>query len=342
MNNIILYQTPQGTVKIEVRYENDTFWLTQKSLAELFGVEVPAISKHLNNIFEDGELNKIATISILEIVQKEGSRNVKRNVEFYNLDAVIAVGYRVNSKQATQFRIWATATLKEFIIKGFVLDDERLKQGKQFGKDYFDELLARIRDIRASEKRFYQKIRDLFVLSQDYDKSDKKTDLFFAETQNKLLYATTKQTAAEIIMSRAKADLPNMGLTSWKGSRVRKEDIFIAKNYLYEDEIDTLNRLVTLFLDTAELRVKDQNELSLDFWKAEVDGIIAFSRKKILSNLGKISQDEAKKFTQKQYQIFDDNRKRLEAKEIDDEEEEILNELIKKTKKNNEFENNST
>lgn len=211
MNNIILYQTPQGTVKIEVRYENDTFWLTQKSLAELFGVEVPAISKHLNNIFEDGELNKIATISILEIVQKEGSRNVKRNVEFYNLDAVIAVGYRVNSKQATQFRIWATATLKEFIIKGFVLDDERLKQGKRFGKDYFDELLARIRDIRASEKRFYQKIRDLFVLSQDYDKSDKKTDLFFAETQNKLLYATTKQTAAEIIMSRAKADLPNMG-----------------------------------------------------------------------------------------------------------------------------------
>jgi len=342
MNNIILYQTPQGTVKIEVRYENDTFWLTQKSLAELFGVEVPAISKHLNNIFEDGELNKIATISILEIVQKEGSRNVKRNVEFYNLDAVIAVGYRVNSKQATQFRIWATATLKEFIIKGFVLDDERLKQGKQFGKDYFDELLARIRDIRASEKRFYQKIRDLFVLSQDYDKSDKKTDLFFAETQNKLLYATTKQTAAEIIMSRAKADLPNMGLTSWKGSRVRKEDIFIAKNYLDEDEIDTLNRLVTLFLDTAELRVKDQNELSLDFWKAEVDGIIAFSRKKILSNLGKISQDEAKNFTQKQYQIFDDNRKRLEAKEIDDEEEEILNELIKKTKKNNEFENNST
>jgi len=342
MNNIILYQTPQGTVKIEVRYENDTFWLTQKSLAELFGVEVPAISKHLNNIFEDGELNKIATISIMEIVQKEGSRNVKRNVEFYNLDAVIAVGYRVNSKQATQFRIWATATLKEFIIKGFVLDDERLKQGKQFGKDYFDELLARIRDIRASEKRFYQKIRDLFVLSQDYDKSDKKTDLFFAETQNKLLYATTKQTAAEIIMSRAKADLPNMGLTSWKGSRVRKEDIFIAKNYLDEDEIDTLNRLVTLFLDTAELRVKDQNELSLDFWKAEVDGIIAFSRKKILSNLGKISQDEAKNFTQKQYQIFDDNRKRLEAKEIDDEEEEILNELIKKTKKNNEFENNST
>ena len=236
-NEIILYTTAQGNVQISVVYNCDTFWLTQKTMAELFGVEVPAISKHLANIFETKELDPHSTISIVETVQQEGIRSVKRNIEFYNLDAVIAVGYRVNSKQATQFRIWATQTLREFIIKGFVINDERLKQGKQFGKDYFDELLARIRDIRASEKRFYQKVRDLFMLSNDYDKTDKKTELFFAEVQNKLLYAVSKQTAAEMIVSRAKADLPNMGLTAWKGSRIRKEDIYIAKNYLTEDEI---------------------------------------------------------------------------------------------------------
>lgn len=247
MSQIILYENEAGKIKVDVHFENETFWLTQKAMAALFGVEVPAISKHLGNIFETNELQKEATISILETIHKEEKRQVKRNLEFYNLDAVIAVGYRVNSHQATQFRIWATQTLKEFIIKGFVMDDERLKHGKEFGKDYFDELLARIRDIRASEKRFYQKVRDLFVLSQDYDKTDKKTEQFFATVQNKLLYAVTQQTVAELIVNRAKADLPNMGLTNWKGSRVRKEDIFIAKNYLSQDEIDTLNRIVTLF-----------------------------------------------------------------------------------------------
>ena len=247
--NIILYQTPEGTVKVEVRFENETFWLTQKAMAELFQTSRENITMHLQNILKEGELDENSVSKDFLHTAADG-KNYK--TKFYNLDAVIAVGYRVNSKQATQFRIWATQTLKEFIVKGFVLDDERLKQGKSFGKDYFDELLARIRDIRASEKRFYQKIRDLFMLSEDYDISDKNTELFFAEIQNKLLFAVTKSTAAEIISHRAKADLPNMGLTTWKGSRVRKEDIFIAKNYLKEDEIDMLNRMVTLFLDTAE------------------------------------------------------------------------------------------
>ncbi|MFV0387397.1 MAG: RhuM family protein, partial [Pyrinomonadaceae bacterium] len=244
-------------------------------MAELFGVQVPAISKHLKNIFDEGELSESTTISKMETVVNRGFRGeVTELVDFYNLDAIIAVGYRVNSKQATQFRIWATQTLKEYITKGFVLDDERLKQGKNFGKDHFDELLARIRDIRASEKRFYQKIRDLFMMSEDYDKTDKKTELFFAEVQNKLLFAATQHTAAEIIVQRAKAETLNMGLTSWKGSRVRNEVVIIAKNYLSEDEIDTLNRMVTLFLDTAVLRVKEQIPLSIDFWKQEAVSVI--------------------------------------------------------------------
>lgn len=332
-NNIILYENESGKIKVDVRFENENFWLTQKAMAALFGVEVPAISKHLNNIYETDELQKESTISILETVQLEGNRNVKRSLEFYNLDAVIAVGYRVNSKQATQFRIWATQTLKEFIIKGFVLDDERLKQGKDFGKDYFDELLARIRDIRASEKRFYQKVRDLFALSQDYDKTDKKTEQFFATVQNKLLYAVTQNTASEIIVSRAKADLPNMGLTTWKGSRVRKEDIFIAKNYLNEDEIDTLNRMVALFLDTAELRVKDQIPLTMHFWEEEADSVIQFSRKPVLTNSGSISHEEMKKIATKHYETFDTERKKIEAKEADLEDQKAIEQLIQKSKK---------
>lgn len=333
MSNIILYENELGKIKVNVRFENENFWLPQKAMAELFGVEVPAISKHLANIYETNELQKEATISILETVQKEGARNVKRGLEFYNLDAIIAVGYRVNSKQATQFRIWATQTLKEFIIKGFVLDDERLKQGKEFGKDYFDELLARIRDIRASEKRFYQKIRDLFTLSDDYDKTDQKTEQFFAIIQNKLLYAVTKQTAAEIIVNRAKSDIPNMGLTSWKGSIVRKEDVFIAKNYLTSDEIDTLNRMVALFLDTAELRVKDQIPLSIHFWKEEADHVIQFSRKPLLENSGSISHEEMKKIATKHYETFDTSRKKEEALLADLEDQKAIEQLIQKSKK---------
>ena len=333
MQNIILYESPQGKISIAVRFENETFWLTQKAMAELFKCTTDNISWHLKNIFEDGELNEKATTEDYSVVQLEGARQVNRVAKFYNLDAVIAVGYRVNSKQATQFRIWATNTLKEYIIKGFVLDDERLKQGKAFGKDHFDELLARIRDFRSSEKRFYQKIRDLFMLSDDYDKTDTKTEKFFAEVQNKLLYAVTKNTAAEIIVGRAKADLPNMGLTSWKGSRIRKEDIFIAKNYLTADEIDILNRIVTLFLDTAELRVKEQIPLALDFWKQETDAVIQFSRKPLLNNLGTISHDDMKAVALKSYTAYDSHRKITEAKQADKEDKDELDKLISKTKK---------
>lgn len=333
MSNIILYETPQGKISVSVRFEDETFWLTQKAMAELFGVESHTITYHLKEIYKTGELDEMATTRKIRVVQKEGNREVNRELDFYNLDAIIAVGYRVNSKQATQFRIWATQTLKEYITKGFVLDDERLKQGKNFGKDHFDELLARIRDIRASEKRFYQKIRDLFMLSEDYDKTDKKTELFFAEVQNKLLFATTQHTAAEIIVQRAKAETLNMGLTSWKGSRVRKEDVIIAKNYLSEDEIDTLNRMVTLFLDTAELRVKEQIPLSINFWKQEADSIIQFSRKPLLLGKGKVSHEKAKDFAEKQYAVFDSERKKAEALQADLEDQKAIEELLKKLPK---------
>jgi len=333
MSNIILYETPQGKISVSVRFEDETFWLTQKAMAELFGVESHTITYHLKEIYKTGELDEMATTRKIRVVQKEGNREVNRELDFYNLDAIIAVGYRVNSKQATQFRIWATQTLKEFITKGFVLDDERLKQGKNFGKDHFDELLARIRDIRTSEKRFYQKIRDLFMLSEDYDKTDKKTELFFAEVQNKLIFATTQHTAAEIIVQRAKAKELNMGLTSWKGSRVRKEDIIIAKNYLSEDEIDTLNRMVTLFLDTAELRVKEQIPLSIDFWKQEADSVIQFSRKPLLLDKGKVSHKKAKDFAEKEYAVFDSERKKAEALQTDLDDQKALEELLKKAKK---------
>lgn len=333
MNEIIFYETKEGKIRVEVRFEDETFWMTQKLMGELFGVESHTITYHLGEIFKSGELQEEATARKFRVVQKEGNRNVNRNLDFYNLDAIIAVGYRVNSRQATQFRIWATQTLKEFIIKGFVLDDERLKQGKNFGKDYFDELLARIREIRASEKRFYQKIRDLFMLSADYDTTDKKTDLFFATVQNKLLFAATGNTAAEIITNRADADLPNMGLTTWKGSRVRKEDIFIAKNYLTADEIDTLNRLTVLFLDTAELRVKEQIPLTLSYWEEETDHVIQFSRKPILENEGTVSKEQMKKIATKQYREFDARRKKQEAIEADLEDQKAVDELIKKTRK---------
>jgi hypothetical protein len=332
-NKILLYTTPQGDIRISVRFENDTFWLTQKAMATLFDTTSQNITLHLKNIYIDNELDEIATCKDFLQVQIEGNRKVERTQKFYSLDAVIAVGYRVNSKQATAFRIWATNTLKEFIIKGFVLDDERLKQGKTFGKDYFDELLQRIREIRASEKRFYQKIKDLFALSNDYQTTLKETNTFFAFVQNKLLYAVTKQTAAELILSRADASMLNMGLTTFKGSRVRKEDIFIAKNYLTEKEIDTLNRLVSLFLDTAELRIQNEEILTLDYWKSETDNLLTFSKKPILEGSGNISHDKMEQKVSKIYYDFDSNRKKMELKEEDEIEQQAINKLIQKSRK---------
>ncbi|MCZ2129675.1 MAG: virulence RhuM family protein [Bacteroidia bacterium] len=307
-SDIILYSSPEGNIKVEVVYSGETFWLTQKRMAELFGVEVPAISKHLANIFESGELVQEATVSILEIVQQEGSRNVTRKMEFYNLDAIIAVGYRVNSRQATQFRIWATKTLREFIIKGFVLDDERLKQGKRFGKDYFDELLERIREIRASERRFYQKITDIYEqCSIDYNKDADITQTFFKTVQNKLHWAITGKTAAQIIAERAKSSEPNMGLQTWKNAptgKIMKTDVSIAKNYLIEKEIKELERVVTMYLDYAENQAAREIPMKMADWVQKIDAFLQFNGYKILKDAGKVSHEVAKKLVEKEYEKY--------------------------------------
>jgi hypothetical protein len=252
MSELVLYTSYDGRTRLDLRVEGRTVWLTQLEIAELFQTTKHNISIHTKNIFQDGELTREATVKESLTVQTEGKREVQRTIQLYNLDLILAIGYRVRSPRGVQFRQWASSHLKEYIVKGFVMDDERLKNPG--GWDYFDELLARIRDIRASEKRFYQKVRDLFALSSDYQTREKETSLFFAEVQNKLLYAATQYTAAEIIVERADPSQPNMALTSWSGSRVRKQDIIIAKNYLTEDEVDTLNRPVVIFLEQAELR----------------------------------------------------------------------------------------
>lgn len=267
---ILLYALGDQKEYVSVLYRDDTFWLSQKAMAVLFDVNVPAVSKHLQNIYEEEELDKEATISKMEIVQDEGGRQVKRMVECYNLDAIIAVGYRVNSKKATRFRQWATKTLKEYITKGFVLNDEMLKNGKAFGKDYFDELLERIREIRASERRAYQKIADVFEqCSYDYDKRSESTKMFYSFVQNKLHYAISGKTAAELIVERVDGNSPTMGLTTWKGApegKILKSDVIIAKNYLNEKELQKLNRLVTMFIDHAELMVEDEQPMSMKDW----------------------------------------------------------------------------
>ena len=292
-HEIVLYQIEDTNICVNVIFKEETFWMTQKALAELFDVNVPAISKHLSNIFEDGELIKESTVSKMEIVQKEGNRNVKREQEFYNLDAIIAVGYRVNSKKATRFRQWATKTLKEYITKGFVLNDDMLKNGKPFGKDYFDELLERIREIRASERRAYQKITDVFEqCSYDYDKNSETTKNFYAFVQNKLHFAVTGKTAAELIYERADSEKPAMGLTTWKDSpngKVLKRDIGIAKNYLNEKELSRLNRLVTMFIDYAELMAEDEILMSMQDWIDQTNQFLMNNRRKVLEGKGRVS-----------------------------------------------------
>ena len=313
--NFLLYTGNDGKVNVEVFLKDETVWLTQKAMAELFGVNIPAISKHLSNIFESGELQKEATLSILETVRMEGNRQVKRKMELYNLDAIISVGYRVNSYQATQFRIWATRTLKEFIIKGFVLDDERLKQGNQvFGKDYFDELLERIREIRASERRFYQKITDIYSLSADYDKNAPVTKNFFATVQNKLHWAITGKTAAEIIYDSAYAKNMYMGLTTWKHApdgKILKSDVTIAKNYLSEAHITELNQIISAYLDLAENRAKRQILMKMTDWIEFLHNFLELSKYPILQDKGKINALQAKLKAEKEFEeyrvIQDDN-----------------------------------
>jgi hypothetical protein len=308
-SEIILYSTPQGEIKIEVFLQDETVWLTQRAMGELFGVSKKTISEHLGNIYKSNELQREATVRKIRTVQNEGEREVARNLEFYNLDAIISVGYRVNSHQATQFRIWATKTLKEFIIKGFVLDDERLKQGKKlFGKDYFDELLERIREIRASERRFYQKITDIYAeCSIDYQPNSEITQLFYKTVQNKMHWAITGQTAAEIISSRAKAELPNMGLTTWKNSpkgKVLKSDVSVAKNYLNKKEIDELNRIVTMYLDFAENQAARQIPMTMKKWIEKLDAFLQFNDYSVLKNAGSISADIAKKLATVEFEKF--------------------------------------
>lgn len=308
-SEIILYSTPQGEIKIEVFLQDETVWLTQRAMGELFGVSKKTISEHLGNIYKSNELQREATVRKIRTVQNEGEREVARNLEFYNLDAIISVGYRVNSHQATQFRIWATKTLKEFIIKGFVLDDERLKQGKKlFGKDYFDELLERIREIRASERRFYQKITDIYAeCSIDYQPTAEITQVFYKTVQNKLHWAITGQTAAEIISSRAKAELPNMGLTTWKNSpkgKVFKSDVSVAKNYLNKKEIDELNQIVTMYLDFAENQAARQIPMNMKDWVEKLDAFLQFNDYSVLKNAGSISADIAKKLATVEFEKF--------------------------------------
>lgn len=304
-SDIILYSSPEGNIKVEVIYSGETFWLTQKRMAELFGVAVPAVSKHLKNIFETGELQEDVVISKMETTAADGKNYL---TAFYNLDAIIAVGYRVNSRQATQFRIWATKTLREFIIKGFVLDDERLKQGKRFGKDYFDELLERIREIRASERRFYQKITDIYEqCSIDYNKDAEITQTFFKTVQNKLHWAITGKTAAQIIAERANASEPNMGLQTWKNAptgKILKTDVSIAKNYLIEKEIKELERVVTMYLDYAENQAARQIPMKMADWVQKIDAFLQFNEYKILKDAGKVSHEVAKKLAEKEYEKY--------------------------------------
>ncbi len=333
-SDIIFYNTPTGDVKIEVIFNDETFWLTQKRMAELFGVESHTITYHLKEIYKTGELEETATARKIRVVQKEGNREVSRDLDFYNLDAIIAVGYRVNSYQATQFRIWATKTLREFIIKGFVLDDERLKQGKRFGKDYFDELLERIREIRASERRFYLKITDIYEqCSIDYNKEAEITQKFFKTVQNKLHWAITGKTAAELIADRANASQPNMGLTTWKNApkgKVLKTDIGTAKNYLQEKEIKELERIVTMYLDFAELQAERQIPMKMADWVTRLDAFLQFNEYNILKDAGKVSHDVAMKLAEKEYSKFRVIQDRNFESDFDKEVKKITNKPKKK------------
>jgi len=327
-NKIILYQTETGNISVSVIFQNESFWLSQKAMAELFGVEVPAISKHLSNIYETYELRKEATISILETVQKEGNRSIKRKMEFYNLDAIIAVGYRVNSKQATQFRIWATNTLKEYIIKGFVLNDEFLKNGSPFGKDYFDELIERIREIRSSERRFYQKITDIYALSADYKRDAEITSDFFASVQNKLHWAITGKTAAETIYKTADATKLFMGLQTWKNApkgKILKSDATIAKNYLNEEHAKELNRIVSAYLDLAENNAKRQQLMFMKDWVNFLNKFLELSNYPILKDKGTVTHLEAILKAESEFEKYRVIQDKFYSSDFDEEVKKIIN-----------------
>ena len=311
MADIIIYNTADGKAEIKLYADNGTVWLTQAQIAELFTKNISTISRHIANIFDENEIEEKSNLRFMQIA------NSDKPVALYSLDVILAVGFRVRSPRGTQFRQWANNTLKEYLQKGFILDKDRLKN-PDGRPDYFDELLEQIRDIRASEKRFYQKLRDLFALSSDYKVTERATNLFFADTQNKLLFGVTRKTAAEIIATRANADTPNMALTSWSGSIVRKADVIVAKNYLTSDEIDVLNRLVTIFLESAELHVKMRKDLTLDFWRASVDKLLLDHGVPLLQSHGKVTMEQAQIHARKIYEEFDARRKAFDAAQADE------------------------
>lgn len=325
---IVLYQVDDTNVYINVVYEDETFWLTQRAMAELFDCTSDNISVHLKNIYSEEELDEKSTTEFFSVVQTEGKREVNRNVKCYNLDAIIAVGYRVNSKKATRFRQWATKTLKEYITKGFVLNDDMLKNGKPFGKDYFDELLEKIREIRASERRAYQKIADVFEqCSYDYDKNSETTKAFYAFVQNKLHYAVTGKTAAELIYERADANSPTMGLTTWKDApdgKILKKDVTVAKNYLNEKELSRLNRLVTMFIDYAELMAEDEVLMSMKDWLGQTDQFLSNNRRNVLEGRGSVSHTQAIQKANEEYDVFRVQQDREYISEFDREMEKYL------------------
>lgn len=333
-NKFILYTTEDGKAAIKLYAENNTIWLNQAQMAELFQKDISTISRHIADIFDEGELDKKVVSADFAITTPHGAiagKTQTHNVAFYNLDVILAVGFRVRSVRGTQFRKWANTTLKEYLQKGFVLDKERLKN-PDGRPDYFDELLEEIRDIRASEKRFYQKLRDLFKLSSDYIPSDADTQMFFAQTQNKLIYGVTGMTAAEIVYNRADSTKPNMSLTAWEGKIVRKKDIYTAKNYLTKDEISLLNQLVSVFLENAELRVKLRKDLTIDYWKTVVDKLLLDNDVKLLQGNGSVSQEAMREYVLAEYDKFDDRRKKSEALLADKQDLEELEEEARRLK----------
>lgn len=331
MSSLIIYTSDDGSTRINLRVEANSIWLSQLEIAELFQTTKQNVSLHAKNIFEEGELRSDSVVKDSLTTATDG-KNYR--TQLYHLELILAIGYRIRSPRGTQFRQWATQHLKEFLVKGFVMDDERLKNPGAW--DYFDELLARIREIRASEKRFYQKVRDLFALSSDYRITEKETHVFFAEVQNKLLFAATRHTAAELVVKRGDPHSPNMALKTWSGSRVRKQDVVIAKNYLSEDEIDTLNRLVVIFLEQAELRVKQRHDLTLDFWRNHVDGMLAFNAQAVLQNAGSIRHEEMLSIAHARYETFDQHRRTTEAQAADaadlQEIEQLEKRVVRRTK----------
>jgi len=332
MSDIIIFPAPDGKPIVNLRVQDGSVWLTQIEIADLFQTSKQNVSLHIKNVLAEKELPEAATVKESLTVQTEGSRQVNRKTLLYNLEMILAVGYRVKSVRGTQFRQWATTNLREYLVKGFVINDERLKNPG--GWDYFDELLARIREIRASEKRFYQKVRDLFTLSADYKDDEAAAHQFFAEVQNKMLYAVTRHTAAELVVKRADPKQPNMALQSWSGTRVRKADVIVAKNYLLAAEVDELNRIVVMFLDYAEDQAKRKKQLTLADWRANVGRFLEFNERKVLKNAGAVSHDDMKKIAERRYETFDEQRRAAEALAADREDVAELEAAEKKLLKN--------